>query len=191
MLFNKKILLYFILVSLSTSIALANSGFTISAEVELSRVIKLEKKFILDYIQNTEIYPKFFPNIVCVNKINETQTEWLYRVEPPLASPYNLIFILENKSSGDTLVLESVDKSKDYLLCIARLTELQENKTQITFRFKITMTRENASDIHFLAGILGEKFLSERMKEKLEDDLETFISNATRDMYIARRQAGK
>jgi len=186
-----KTLLYFILITLEISLAQSNGAFTLSAEVERSKVIKLEKKFILDYIQNIEIYPKFFPNIVSVNKINETQTEWLYKVEPPLTSPYNLVFLLENKSSGDTLVLESVDKSKDYLLCIASLNELEEDKTLITFRFKITMTRENASDIHFLAGILGEKFLSERMKEKLEDDLETFISNATRDMYIARRQAGK
>jgi hypothetical protein len=53
------------------------------------------------------------------------------------------------------------------------------------------MTREKASDIHFLAGILGEKFLSEKMKERLESDMEDFISSAVKDMYILSRTSEK
>ncbi len=79
----------------------------------------------------------------------------------------------------------------DYLYCRGILTAVNENKTKISFVFKISMTREKASDIHFLAGVLGEKFLSEQMKDKLESDLETFISKASKDMYIASRTSGK
>lgn len=166
--------------------------FTISAEVERAAVIHLEKDFISVYINNLDIYPKFFPNIVSVKKLSETDSEWLYRVEAPLASPYELTFLLEDKSSSaDTLLFESKDKAKDYLFCNAVLTSAGEKKTKVDFVFKISMTREKASDVHFLAGILGEKFLSERMKEKLEGDLETFISKATKDMYLASRTRGK
>jgi hypothetical protein len=167
-------------------------SFTMSAEVERTSSIGLEKDFISNYIKDLSIYPRFFPNIVSVTKVNEIDSEWLYRVEAPLASPYNLTFTLEDKSkSPDSLVFESKDKTQDYLYCSGVLTQVSEKKTKIAFVFKISMTRDKASDIHFLAGILGEKFLSEQMKEKLEGDLETFISKATKDMYLASRTSGK
>lgn len=174
-----------------TSLKAETVSFTMSAEVERTASISLDKDFIAQYIKDLQIYPKFFPNIVSVNKLNDTESEWLYRVEAPLATPYNLTFLLEDKGSGDTLLLESKDKTKDYLYCRGVLTQVSENKTKIAFQFKISMTREKASDIHFLAGVLGEKFLSEQMKDKLEGDLETFISKATKDMYIANRTSGK
>jgi len=175
----------------SANITAGVASFTISAQVERNASINLDKEFIAAYIKDIEIYPKFFPNIVSVKKLNDTESEWLYRVEAPLASPYNLTFVLEYKSfSGDTLLFESKEGSRDYLYCNAILSQVSEKKTKIAFIFKISMTREKASDVHFLAGILGEKFLSDRMKEKLEGDLETFISKATKDMYLASRTSG-
>jgi hypothetical protein len=167
------------------------ASFTISAQVERNANVNLDKDFISTYIKNLEIYPKFFPNVVTVTKVSDTESEWLYKVEAPLASPYNLTFVLEDRSPGtDTLLFESKESARDYLFCKAVLSQLSEKKTKIDFIFKISMTRENASDVHFLAGILGEKFLSDRMKEKLEGDLETFISKATKDMYLASRTSG-
>jgi uncharacterized membrane protein len=61
-----------------------------SAEVERTASISLDKDFIAQYIKDLQIYPKFFPNIVSVNKLNDTESEWLYLVEAPLATPYNL-----------------------------------------------------------------------------------------------------
>jgi uncharacterized membrane protein len=174
-----------------TNIRADDASFTISAEVERTASVNLDKDFISSYIKNLEIYPKFFPDIVSVIKLNDTESEWLYKVEAPLASPYNLTFVLVDKStSADTLLFESKDKTSDYLYCRGILNQVSEKKTKISFVFKISMTREKASDIHFLAGILGEKFLSERMKEKLESDLEDFISKATKDMYLANRTSG-
>ena len=54
---------------------------------------------------------------------------------------------------------------------------------KVTLKFKIRMTREDPSDIHFLAGILGEDFISARMKDKLDGDMDTFIEDATEDMH--------
>lgn len=176
----------------SASIKAETVSFTLSAEVERTSSINLDKEFIYTYVKDLSIYPEFFPNIVSVAKLNDTESEWTYRVEAPLAPPYNLTFVLEDKSpSGDTLLFESKDRLKDYLFCSAVLTETAEKKTKIAFVFKISMTREKASDIHVLAGILGEKFLSEQMKSKLEGDLETFISKASKDMYLASRTSGR
>lgn len=188
--FTKVLPLFIICFFIFTS-ATAKAEFTLKAEVERTASIHLDKEFIAAYIKDLSIYPKFFPNIVSVNKLNDIESEWTYRVEAPLAAPYNLSFVLEDKGqSADSLLFESKDKTMDYLYCSAVLTQTVEKKTKISFVFKISMTREKASDVHVLAGILGEKFLSEQMKSKLEGDLETFISLATKDMYLASRTAG-
>lgn len=165
-------------------------SFSISADVEKSAAISLPKDIVIDYIKNLDIYPKFFTDIVSVTKINDKDSEWLYRIKAPLASPYNLTFILEDRSpSKDTLLFESKDSTRDYLFCKGVFSSLTENRTQVTLRFHIIMTRDKASEVHFMAGILGEKFLSNRMKEKLEDDMDTFISSVTKDMYLANRDS--
>jgi len=165
-------------------------SFSISADVEKSSVINLSKNIVIDYIKNLDIYPKYFPDIVSVTKINDKDSQWLYRIKAPLASPYNLTFILEDKSpEKDTLIFESKDSVKDYLFCKAVFDSLSANRTNVTLRFHIKMTRDKASEVHFMAGILGEQFLSNRMKEKLDGDMDTFIQSVTKEMYLANRDS--
>lgn len=165
-------------------------SFSISADVEKSAVLNLPENIVIDYIKNLDIYPKFFPDIVSVTKLNDKDSEWLYRIKAPLASAYNLSFILEDRSpSTDTLVFESKDSTRDNLSCKGIFTSISNTRTQVTMRFHIIMTRDKASEVHFMAGILGEKFLSDRMKEKLEADMDTFISSVTKDMYLANRES--
>jgi len=167
-----------------------NSSFTISAEVTRSSNVNLDAEFISKYIKNLEIYPKYFPNIISVTKLSDSTSEWVYRVVAPFASPYDVKFVLVDKSlSVDTLLFESIVKNPDYLYCCAVLAKTTDFKTKVNFLFRISMTREKASDIHFLAGLLGEKFLSEKMTERLEGDLEEFISKAVKDMYLTSRSS--
>ena len=188
----KKVLLSLLFLTFICSVhakASESFSFTLQADVEKSSTISLPKDIVIDYIRNIDIYAKFFPDIVSVTKITERDSEWLYRIKAPLASPYNLSFILEDKSpSRDTLIMESKDSTRDYLICKAVFKTIDENRTQVTMRFHISMTRDKASDVHFMAGLLGESFLSARMKEKLEGDMDTFITSVTKDMYLANRE---
>ncbi len=161
----------------------AINNFTISAEVEKSASVDLPKGFVRDYIKDLTIYPRFFPDILSVTKNNDTESVWVYMVDAPLAPTLYFTFTLEEKqSTPDLMILESKDPEPDYLYCKASFDSLGERSTKVTLYFKLRMTREKASDIHFMAGILGEDFISSRMKDKLDGDMETFIENAVKDM---------
>ena len=160
------------------------AAFTVSAEVQKSSVVDLPRDFVRTYINALSIYPRFFPDIVSVKKLNGTESEWHYNVEAPLSPTISLTFILKSKLSTPSLmVLESVNPEPDYLYCKAVFDSLNASSTKVTLKFKIRMTREDPSDIHFLAGILGEDFISARMKDKLDGDMDTFIEDATEDMH--------
>ena len=166
------------------------ASFTVSAEVEKSSVVDLPRDFVRNYIKDLSIFPKYFPDIVSVKPFNDTESEWVYAVDAPLAPVYYVNFILvEKQSTQDVMFLESKDTLPNYLYCKADFDSLGENSTRVSINFKIKMTRENASDVHFLAGLLGEGFISSRMEEKLNSDLETFIERATKDMYKKNKKS--
>ncbi len=165
-------------------------SFTVSAEVEKSRIVDLPRDFIRNYIDELSIFPKFFPDIVSVNILNDRESKWIYAVDAPLAPTYNLNFILvKRESTQGIMFLESKDSEPDYLYCKAIFDSLGLSSTNVSIKFKIKMTRENASDVHFLAGLLGEDFISARMRDKLDGDLETFIDRATNDMFKKYRNS--
>lgn len=159
-------------------------AFTVSAEVQKSSVVNLPRDFVRTCINDLSVYPRFFPDIVSVKKLNDKESEWHYNVEAPLSPTISLTFLLKSKlSTPSIMVLESVNPEPDYFYCKAVFDSLNASSTKVTMKFKIRMTRENPSDIHFLAGILGEDFISTRMKDKLDGDMDTFIEDATEDMY--------
>jgi hypothetical protein len=179
--FFTAILLSFLLTGMFKS---ETGTFTISAEVEKSSVVDMPKIFVRDYIKDLNIFPKYFPDIVSVKTLDNAESEWVYAVDAPLAPTYYLKFILvEKESTPDVMLLESKVPEPDYLFCKAVFDSLGENSTRVSIKFKIKMTRENASDVHFMAGLLGENFISARMKDKLDGDLESFIERAIKDMY--------
>ena len=166
-----------------------SAAFTIHAEVEKSASVDLPRSFVRDYINDLSVYPRYFPDILSVTKNSETESVWVYMVDAPLAPTLYFTFTLEEKqSTPDLMVLESKNPEPDYLYCKAKFDSLGESSTNVTLTFKIKMTREKASDIHFMAGILGEDFISSRMKDKLDGDMETFVENAVKDMH---RKFGK
>lgn len=185
--FFTAILLSFLLIRHVSS---GTASFTVSAEVEKSSVVDLPRDFVRNYIKDLSIFPKYFPDIVSVKTLNDTESEWIYAVDAPLAPVYYVNFILvEKQSTPGIMFLESKDTLPDYLYCKADFDSLGESSTNVSINFKIKMTRENASDVHFLASLLGENFISARMKGKLDSDLETFIERATKDMYKKNKKS--
>lgn len=158
--------------------------FTISAEVTKSRTINLSRDIIIAFVDDLSIYPKYFPNIISVRTAGDNKSEWVYEIDPPMASAYQVTFVLKKKVLDEEQFLyESTSDSKDYLYSRVKFSSLSEKKTRISLQFKIRMTRESAADVHFMAPILGEKFISSQMQKDLSKDLDTFIKRVTDELY--------
>jgi hypothetical protein len=160
------------------------SEFIISAAVERGVTINLDIKTIRSYMENLDIYTKNFPDMVNVKQTGDEESEWTYNVEYPLASAWNITFDQVRTDDSDSLIIfESKSSDRNYLYCEANLTSLSQNRTMLRINIKVKLTREKASDIHILAGILGEDFINSKMKNKLDGDLKIFIENICEDLY--------
>lgn len=123
--------------------------------------------------------------MVSVTDEGNNKSEWTYRVDYPLSPAWDVTFDeKENDSPNSELKFESDKNNNNYLYCSAVFRQVSESQTGVDITIKVRLTRDKASDIHFLAGVLGEKLISEKMKSKLEDDLQTFINNINGYIYI-------
>jgi hypothetical protein len=156
--------------------------FTVSAEVTNGAVFKTSLANLSEYFKNIKIYEKYFPGIISVKELGNKESEWVYEIDAPLASPVRMPFTLYEKvSSEDYIVFETKNKTPDFFRCTARLVSMGENETRISISIKIKMVRDSGGDVHFMAPILGEKFISKEMKKDLSEALSTFLSKCKKD----------
>jgi hypothetical protein len=161
----------------------AFAEFTVSAEVTRSAVFKAEMKTVADYFRNVKVFEKNFPGVISVQELGGGESKWVYEVDAPLSSPVRMPFILkEVVSTDDYIVFETKKSEPDYFRSSARIITLGENETRLSITIKIKMVRESGSDVHFMAPLLGEKFISKEMKKDITEALETFLSKCKKEI---------
>lgn len=166
-----------------TFINISRAEFTVSADVTSGTVFKVNISRVTEYFKDISVFQRNFPGIISVKKLGDKESEWVYEIDAPLASPVRMPFILvETVSSDDFMVFESKTKTPDYFKCSARMVSLGEEETRISISIKIKMVRESGSDVHFMAPILGEKFISKEMKKDLTKALSTFLSKCKKEI---------
>jgi hypothetical protein len=162
---------------------ISRAEFTVSADVTNGTVFQVNISRATEYFKDISVFQRNFPGIISVKKLGDKESEWVYEIDAPLASPVRMPFILlETISADDYMVFESKSKTPDFFRCSARMISLGEEETRISITIKIKMVRESGSDVHFMAPILGEKFISKEMKKDLSKALSTFLSKCRKEI---------
>lgn len=173
-----------ILLVLSCALSFPLSSFTIYAEVEKTNMIYAPFDYVDRELRDLSVYQKYFPNMIEVKRIDNTKTSWTYEVDMPLAKAVRTTYILEERRPEKGVVIfETVDAKNDYMYCMATIIYHDLEKTELKIKMILKTVREKGGDIHFLAPLLGQNFISARMKERLEEDLQTFLEKAANDLY--------
>jgi hypothetical protein len=93
-------------------------------------------------------------------------------------------YVVRKSVVNDTLTIyESADQSsQDYLLCRISVLPTGPARTSIGIDMRLRSRRTSGGDFHWLAPLLGESFLSARMKDKLDGMLAEFVENYTKEV---------
>jgi uncharacterized membrane protein len=165
-------------------VKIAFADFTITAESERSLYFYLDYKTIRAYYENLDIYPKFFPNMDSVKAKDSIESFWSYKIDYPMSPAWDVTFNEIKQVTPDSiLIFESKNPEKNYLYWKAVFSPYNEKQTTVKIDIKVRLTREKASDIHFLAGIVGAGYINSKMKDKIDEDLDEFFAKTSKDMY--------
>ena len=158
-------------------IAVIGSGFG-----GLAAAIRMQARghrvTIYEQVDDIRLFARCMPGVVAVVQVGPDL--YLYRTEKrlPLAGVLQTEFTIRRYAFGDSVVVyASPDTTAgNFMWCRVTLTPCGTSCTAVAIQLVIRLSRENPSSIHWLAPVLGEQFISDRMTEDLDAMLEEFVA---------------
>lgn len=159
--------------------------FIVDASTEASYNVELSRETLRGYVDDIGLFARNMPGVVSVRPLGNDK--YLYQTEKtlPLAGKMSTDFVIQKSVIGDSVTMYrsvSID-DPNYMSCRVTISPLTEESTRIQIRLRLRLSRTNASEIHWLAPILGNGFISDRMQEDMEEMLRTFIERSNKELY--------
>lgn len=175
-----KILLVILFFSLPAAVRADN--FVIDAASSVSYNVERPREDLRAF-DKPEFVSNNLPGLKGLTRMNDGLYLWDLELSVPLSRPMRGSFLAKREVVNDNLIVyESADKSSpDYMLCETLVTPLTPTKSSIRIAIRLRFTRASGWQFHWLAPLLGQKFLSARVKERLDGMLQEFVNNSKRE----------
>jgi carbon monoxide dehydrogenase subunit G len=163
----------------------AHNPFVTEASASTAYELKIPRDTLRVFVDDMGLFARHMPGVVSVQ--NAGPDRFLYVTEKvlPLAGTMRTEFDIRKRAWGDSAVVyESVDPDAENYMCNkVTIRSVDTQTTSITIDLRIRLRRERGGEVHWLAPILGEEFISERMTDDLKEMLETFIQGSSKELY--------
>jgi hypothetical protein len=159
--------------------------FVVEAAAEASYDVEVNREALRGYVDDIGLFARNMPGVIEVRPLGDST--YLYRTERdiPLSGSMQTDFVIRKRMEADSVTTyESVDRNDDnYMLCRVVIRPLTPTSTNIRIQLRLQLSRERASEVHWLAPILGADFISEQMRKDLVTMLDTFIERSNEELY--------
>lgn len=159
--------------------------FTVDARTETEYTVPVAREALRTFVDDIGLFQRHMPGVVAV-RANGDGT-YLYQTEKdiPLSAPMRTDFLIRKETSGDSLtVYASVDPdAMNYMRCSVRIAPVDSGSTSIRIQLQVRLSRENASEVHWLAPVLGESFISNQMTKDMQDMLREFVAGSNAELF--------
>jgi carbon monoxide dehydrogenase subunit G len=171
---------------LAVLLFVGNSGlFTVEASASTSYTVAVSREALRTYVDDIGLFARNMPGVVAVTPIGNGR--YLYQTEKsiPLSKPLKTDFLITKESVGDSLTIYRSVNTDDhsFMMCRVGIRPHGEDSTTIEIQLRVRLSRENASEVHWLAPILGEAFISEQMTKDMDDMLREFVEKSNEELY--------
>ncbi len=158
--------------------------FIVDASSEASYTVPVPRSILRAYVDDVQLLSRNMPGVVDITSLGDNRFRYRTEKNLPLARPLVTEFVIRKTMVGDSLAVyrsEAVH-DPDYMSCKVKLIPRGEDSTMITISLRVRLSRQNPSDVHWMAPILGEDFISEKMHGDLEEMLREFVERSEREL---------
>jgi carbon monoxide dehydrogenase subunit G len=166
--------------------------FVVEASAGTSYTVALSREALRTYVDDIGLFKRNMPGVVAVTAMGNGTYLYQTEKEVPLSSAMKTDFVIRKKTLGDSVtVYESVDPAgPNYMFCQVMIRPADSANTVIDIQLRLKLQRENGSDIHWMAPLLGAGFISRQMTKDMEEMLQVFVEKSNEELYThLRRQA--
>ena len=158
--------------------------FIVDASSEASYSVAVPRSILRAYVDDVDLLSGNMPGVVEITSLGNNRFRYQTEKALPLARPLKTEFVIRKTMQGDSLAVYRSETMVDpnYMSCKVRLIPQGESRTLITISLRVRLSRQNPADVHWLAPILGEDFISDKMRGDLEEMLKEFVERSTREL---------
>lgn len=137
----------------------------------------------LQAFNSPEFISRNLPGIESIEQLKGEDFLWDLKIPVPMARDMTGTFISKREVlNSNHMIFTSPKESEDFMRCEIKVEPKPNNESQINISMNLKFTRSNGLKFHWMAPLLGEEFLSERVKEMLDKMLNEFILNSKEEL---------
>ncbi|MEP6923099.1 MAG: hypothetical protein ABI954_01430 [Pyrinomonadaceae bacterium] len=154
--------------------------FKIKAAYSEQFEVKTTAERVRSFFAETRNFVELMPNIESIRMDGNGTAKWTIRAEIPLLGAMIESFAVQLSENNENLIeyTPAVTETKNYLRYAADFEERTAGKTVVNISQTVELRREKAADLHFLAGLAGEKIISQQMQSRVAAMIKTFLEKA-------------
>jgi carbon monoxide dehydrogenase subunit G len=145
-----------------------NDNFEINASIEKVR----------GFFSDVRNFVELMPNVESINLDGSDAARWTIRAEIPFIGAMSQSFNVEVAENTDERIewIPKNGETENLLRYAAEFIEKSAEKTMVQFSQMVELRRNKAKDFHFLAGLAGEKRVSQGMQAEVAGMLKKFVA---------------
>jgi carbon monoxide dehydrogenase subunit G len=154
--------------------------FKVKATYNEQFEVKATAESVRQFFANTRNFVELMPNIESIRTEAKGTARWTIRAEIPLLGAMIESFSVQLSENSENLIeyTPAVTETKNYLRYAADFKEGAAGKTTVNISQTVELRRAKAADLHFLAGLAGEKIISQQMQSRVAAMIKTFLEKA-------------
>ena len=165
--------------------------FVVDASKEISYDVGISRESLREYVDDIGLFARNMPDVVGVTPTGPDTYLYKTAKEIPLSGRLETDFQIRKSTEGDSVTIyrSTAENDYNYMSCRVQIRTVDESHSNIAIRLRIRLTRENASEVHWLAPILGERFIESRMNDDLEAMMKEFVERSNNELYSRIKSA--
>jgi uncharacterized membrane protein len=154
--------------------------FRIKAEYSEQIVLKTSIERAREFFDNLRNIADLMPNIEAIKSEAGGIMRWMVRAEVPMLGSMRAVFPVERtqEQQANRIEWSPAPTEKKNFLRYAAVFEEQGTKTLVRIVQHVEMRRQNARELHMLAGLIGEGRISAELQKHITAMIKTFLERA-------------
>jgi carbon monoxide dehydrogenase subunit G len=154
--------------------------FTICAVTSDSFEVRTSVKRVREFFTDIKNFIDLMPNVESIHRNADGTLHWTIRAEIPLIGAMQQSFSVELAENSDERIewIPRSGEKQNLLRYAADFIEKSGNTTLIQFSQNVELRRNSARELHLLAGLVGEKRVSQGMQWEVAGMIKKFVQKA-------------
>lgn len=164
---------------------LSAKAFEVKGVIETVFEVPVSAQRLMAYLSSPSAFEKNMPGVKTVSDKGDGRYEWKFSIDVPFAPPLALSILTRLVKQGNEISFQTADSEGDTMACAMTLTETRNAKTEVRMKLAIKVRRKSGREIHPLAPVMGERFISEQMTQTMKSMAAAFLRSSTKYLIAA------